>query len=112
MRSAWSAFTRVTAMFEFNVAAFAKRLARLPERSVSVEPQTYSSYLKENVFDVFKQGGAIDLTKLDFDAFSFSDVTPACCQIIAARNDSGWAQSFNRFVKRVPAVSQDEAAFF
>ena len=99
-------------MFEFNVAAFAKRLARLPERSVSVEQQTYSSYLKENVFDVFKQGGAIDLTKLDFDAFSFSDVTPDFCQSIAAQNDSGWAQSFNRFVKRVPAASQDEASFF
>ena len=68
--------------------------------------------MKENVFDVFKQGGAIDLTKLDFDAFSFSDVTPACCQIIAARNDGGWAQSFNRFVKRVPAALQDEASFF
>ena len=99
-------------MFEFNVAAFANRLARLPERSVSVEPQTYSSYLKENVFDVFKQGGAIDLTKLDFDAFSFSDVTPDCYQAIAVRNDDGWARAFNHFVKRVPAASQDEASFF
>ena len=99
-------------MFEFNVAAFAKRLARLPERSVTVERQTYSSYLRENVFDVFKQGAAVDLTKLDFDAFSFSDVTPDCYQAIAVRNDDGWARAFNHFVKRVPAASQDEASFF
>ena len=99
-------------MFEFNVAAFAKRLARLPERSVTVERQTYSSYLRENVFDVFKQGAAVDLTKLDFDAFSFSDVTPDCYQALAVRNDDGWARAFNHFVKRVPAASQDEASFF
>lgn len=99
-------------MFEFNVAAFAKRLARLPERAVSVERQTYSSYLRDNVFDVFKQGAAVDLTKLDFDAFSFSDVTPDCYPSIATENDGGWARSFNRFVKRVPAASQDEASFF
>ena len=99
-------------MIEFNVAAFAKRLAGLPERSVSVERQTYSSYLRENVFDLFRQGETVDLTKLDFDAFSFSDVTPDFFHTIAAQNDGGWAQSFNRFVKRVPAVSQDEAAFF
>ena len=99
-------------MFEFNVAAFADQLANLPERPVLAEAGTHSRYLQENVFDELKQGHAVDLLALDFDAFTFQDVTPESHVNGLAWNNNEWAQCFNRFLKRAPATPQSEQAFF
>ncbi len=99
-------------MFEFSPAAFAKRLTELPARPAPIPVGTYSQYLQEHVFDVLRQGKPVDLTALDFSAFSFSDVTPDYYPVLAARNDDDWAQGFNGYVKRTPAVPCGEASFF
>ena len=99
-------------MFEFNIAAFADRLADLPERPALAEEGKHNRYLQENVFDELKQGRAVDLTALDFDAFTFQELTPEFRAKTLANRNSDWAQCFNRFVKRTPAVSLNEQAFF
>lgn len=99
-------------MFEFNVAAFANRLISLPERPVLAEAGTHSRYLQENVFDELKQGHEVDLLALDFDAFTFRDLTPESHSKSLARNNGVWAECFNRFVKQTHAMPQDEQAFF
>lgn len=99
-------------MFEFNVAAFANRLANLPERPVLAKAGTHSRYLQENVFDELKQDHQVDLLALDFDAFTFQDLTPESRSKSLAQHNSAWAKCFNRFVKQTHATPQDEQAFF
>ena len=99
-------------MFEFNVAAFADRLAKLPERPVLAEAGTHSRYLQENVFDELKQGHAVDLLALDFDAFTFQDLTPEGHVNSLARSNGTWAECFNRFVKQTPATPRSDQSFF
>lgn len=99
-------------MFEFNVVAFANRLANLPEWPVLAEAGAHSRYLQENVFDELKQDHQVDLLALDFDAFTFQDLTPESRSKSLARNNGVWAECFNRFVKQTHATPQNEQAFF
>lgn len=99
-------------MFEFNVAAFADHLAKLPARGSLPESGTHNRYLQENVFDVLKQGGKLDLTALDCDAFSYVDVTPKSYRDCFAHRQQDWAKAFNRFVKQTGATPQKEPSFF
>ena len=99
-------------MIEFNIAAFAERLAKLPVRVSPPEPGTHSQYLQENVFDMLRQNGKLDLRELDCDAFSYQDVTPKSYCSCFASTQSGWAKTFNRFVKDTGASSRKEPTFF
>ena len=99
-------------MIEFNIAAFAKRLVKLPARVSLLESGTYNRYLQENVFDELKQDHQVDLLALDFDAFTFQDLTPESRSKSLAQHNSVWAECFNRFVKQAHATPQNEQAFF
>ena len=99
-------------MPEFNVAAFAQRLAKLPERVSPPESGTYNRYLQENVFDVLRQNGKLDLREVDCDAFSYQDVTPKSYCSCFAHSQKGWAKTFNKFVKDTGASSRKEPTFF
>lgn len=99
-------------MFEFNIAAFAKRLSELPANRIMPEQAERNAYLQEHVFDELLQGRAVELTKLDFDAFTLQDVTPDAYRTLLAENQSDWAKCFNKFVKKTPVAVLDEPAFF
>ena len=99
-------------MFEFNVAAFAERLAKLPVRVSLLESGTYNRYLRENVFDVLRQSGKFDLRELDCDAFTYQEVTPKSYGSCFANSQKGWAKTFNRFVKDTGASPRKEPSFF
>ncbi len=99
-------------MFEFNVAAFADRLAKLPVRVSLLESGTYNRYLRENVFDVLRQSGKFDLRDLDCDAFTYQDVTPVSYPSCFIHSQVGWAKTFNKFVKDTGASSRKEPSFF
>ena len=102
----------VTEMFEFNISAFADRLTKIPGQSIVPEQPTHSEYLQKNVFDELLQGHPVELTKLDFGAFTLQDVTPEVYRTQLAWNQGKWAQCFNKFVKDTPVAVQRESSFF
>ena len=99
-------------MIEFNIATFAERLVKLPVRVSPPESGMHNRYLQENVFDALKQNGKLDLRELDCDAFTYQDVTPKSYCSCFASTQSGWAKTFNRFVKDTGASSRKEPTFF
>ena len=102
----------VTEMPEFNFETFAKVLRIAPDRNSIFEPEEHSEYLQKNVFDELLQGHPVELTKLNFGAFTLQDVTPEVYRTQLAWNQGKWTQCFNKFVKDTPVAVQRESSFF
>ena len=76
------------------------------------EPAEHSAYLQREVFDRLKNHELIDLTKLDWDAFDLSHVTPEDYEHRYKINQSNWLQGFNRMLQgRAPAALEKQVVF-
>ena len=64
------------------------------------------------VFDRLKNHELIDLTKLDWDAFDLSHVTPEDYEHRYKINQSNWLQGFNRMLQGIEPAALEKQVFF
>lgn len=63
-------------MASFDRNIFYRLLRTAPQRHFRPEAAVHSDYLQREFFDRLDQDGEVDLSKLDWDAFSMRNVTP------------------------------------
>lgn len=88
-------------MMRFDPEQFFRLLQQLPPSQPMSEPAEHSAYLQREVFDRLKNHELIDLTKLDWDAFDLSHVTPEDYEHRYKINQSNWLQGFNRMLQGI-----------
>ena len=114
MPSAWSAWSRrrCRVMMRFDPEQFFRLLQQLPPSQPMSEPAEHSAYLQREVFDRLKNHELIDLTKLDWDAFDLSHVTPEDYEHRYKINQSNWLQGFNRMLQGIEPAALEKQVFF
>ena len=99
-------------MIAFNIDSFVDHLRGAPERTSIFEPEEYSVYLQEKVFNPLSRGESLDIRELDYSAYNLNNVTTDSY----AEGHNGimrrWGNGFNRFLKSTPPVVTDERKFF
>lgn len=102
-------------MLTFDEKLFRNILAALPEETTIFEEPQQSQYLKEQVFsrcgteeDTF----LLNLSAIDFEAFSLCHVTPSEYIDLVENERCGWVKRFNQFLKSLPSAVSEQKGFF
>ena len=99
-------------MLEFDKDTFVKLLLAAPPRKQLVDEPTFSPYI-QSVLDTLKDPEAeLDLTKIDWNAFELSDVTPKGYEKMYPNVNDGWIKTFISFCKKAPAHQLQKRSFF
>lgn len=99
-------------MLEFDKDTFARLLLAAPPRKRVVDEPTFSPYI-QSVLDTLKDPEAeLDLTKIDWNAFELSDVTPKGYEKMYPNVNDGWIKTFISFCKKAPAHQLQKRSFF
>lgn len=99
-------------MLEFDKDTFATLLMAAPPKKKITDDPTFSPYI-QSVLDTLKNPDAeLDLTKIDWNAFTLSDVTPKGYEALYPNVNDGWIKTFISFCKKAPAHQLQKRSFF
>ena len=99
-------------MLEFDKDTFARLLMEAPPRKQVVDTPTFSPYI-QSVLDTLKAPEAeLDLTKINWNAFELSDVTPEGYETLYPHVNDGWIKTFISFCKKAPSHQLQKRSFF
>lgn len=97
---------------EFDKQKFFRNLMDAPAEEPFLEPPEHSEYLQKQVFDKLAAEKTADLKSLDWDAFDLRHVTPENCGKQYETMHKGWLRDFNRYLRKIPAISLNQKRFF
>lgn len=98
-------------MLIFNEAVFARQLLAAPSKERIIPTAQHSSYV-QTLADQFKEEGMIDLSQVDWNAFSLENVTPVDYEKRYDKINRGWIQGLIGFCRKPPAFQTRERMFF
>ena len=99
-------------MLEFDKDTFTKLLLAAPPKKSVVDEPTFSPYI-QSVLDTMKnQEADLDFTKIDWNAFTLSDVTPKGYERMYPHVTEGWLKTFISFCRKAPAHRLEKRSFF
>lgn len=99
-------------MLEFDKDTFMRLLMAAPPKKKPMDEPTFSPYIQE-LLDTLKAPEAeLDLTKIDWNAFELSDVTPKGYEALYPNVNDGWIKGFIGFCKKAPSHQLQKRSFF
>lgn len=99
-------------MLKFDKTTFERLLIAAPPKKTVVDEPTFSPYIQA-LLDTLKEPDAeLDLTKIDWNAFELSDVTPSGYENTYPHVNEGWLKSFIGFCKKAPPHRLQKRVFF
>lgn len=98
-------------MLEFDKNRFAALLRSAPEKETAIAESEYSPYVQE-LIDIYKKTGQLDLSIIDWDTFELKHVTPPEYQAIHNHITDGWTKGFIHFCRKVPSLRLQQRTFF
>lgn len=99
-------------MLEFDKGTFTRLLMAAPPKKMVVDEPTFSPYI-QSVLDTLKKPEAeLDFTRIDWNAFTLSDVTPVDYEKMYPGVNEGWLKAFIRCCKKAPAYRSEKRSFF
>ncbi len=98
-------------MLEFDKDRFTALLRSAPEKETAIAESEYSPYVQE-LIDIYKEDGSLDLSMIDWDAFELKHVTPSDHQAIHSHITDGWTKGFISFCRKVPSLRLQQRTFF
>lgn len=99
-------------MASLDSKVFFQLLREAPERRFLSETPEYSEYLQREVFDRLSRGEEVDLSKLDWDAFSLYHVTPEWYPGLFERAEERLIKGMCRLLHKIAPAIQTEQKFF
>ena len=99
-------------MLEFDKDTFATLLMAAPPKKQVVDEPTFSPYIKSLLDSLKDPEAELDLTKIDWNAFALSDVTPKGYEKMYPNVNEGWLKTFIGFCKKAPSHQLQKRSFF
>ena len=99
-------------MLEFDKETFTKLLMAAPPKKTVVDEPTFSPYIQSLLDGLKKPEAELDFTKIDWNAFTLSDVTPKGYEKMYPNVNEGWLKTFIGFCRKAPAHRLQKSSFF
>ena len=99
-------------MLEFDKDTFMRLLMAAPPKKQIVDEPTFSPYIKSLLDSLKDPEAELDLTKIDWNAFALSDVTPKGYEKMNRNANEGWLKTFIGFCKKAPSHQLQKRSFF